>query len=404
MINYNAKDLIEQATMLADLQNSDFISWKENIMFLDNAWNALYQQIINHGDKSFLKEATFEGSEWELPCDFYQLQYVSCNDRPINRKSKTETFNGTYYDIVENTLKIYNKGTVGRVKVLYFPVRDSITYASPDVVLGGKGTFVDCCDKNVLYSYKKTVEEVEKTFYGVYDIINGKDIDVEDNETPRFMIYSSGSVSDTTKPYYKVDNKAYYSELADNTLTIYKANGTPYLSIDDVEVFDEMKEQVNTFTENGIYYIKDGKLYVFDYCTKKATVYAENVVGKNVYGFNGNVYYETIDGVYCNDCCLYDASEYDVFRGVMKVDDRTGYGILFDSYVLKSAFENTELLFPNNFYYNYMAYKLAVYYKVKQNADPSGVAALAEEALKTFYDTLPKDGNEYVRISNAYTI
>ena len=50
MITYNAKDLIQQATMLADLQNSDFISWKENIMFLDNAWTELYQSLINHGD------------------------------------------------------------------------------------------------------------------------------------------------------------------------------------------------------------------------------------------------------------------------------------------------------------------------------------------------------------------
>ena len=93
MIDYNAKDLIEQAQMLADLQNSDFISWKENIMFLDNAWTELYQQIINHGDKSFLKTLEFEGDRCELPCDFYQLHYICFSDglnkRPINRKSKT---------------------------------------------------------------------------------------------------------------------------------------------------------------------------------------------------------------------------------------------------------------------------------------------------------------------------
>jgi hypothetical protein len=70
MTTYNAKDLIEQAQMLGDLQNSDFISWKENMMFLDNAWSELYQQIINHGDKGFIKTFTFEGNSCELPCDF----------------------------------------------------------------------------------------------------------------------------------------------------------------------------------------------------------------------------------------------------------------------------------------------------------------------------------------------
>ena len=86
----------------------------------------------------------------------------------------------------------------------------------------------------------------------------------------------------------------------------------------------------------------------------------------------------------------------------MRVDNKTGYGILVDNFVLKSAYENTELLFPNNVYYTFMAYKMAAYYKIKQGADPSGVSALGADALKTFYDTLPRDENEYVRISNIY--
>jgi hypothetical protein len=80
----------------------------------------------------------------------------------------------------------------------------------------------------------------------------------------------------------------------------------------------------------------------------------------------------------------------------------TGYGILTDSVTIHGIFEDTELDFPNNFFYNFLAYKLAIYYKIKQNADPSGLMVMLSEAEKTFYDTLPRDENNFVRIANAY--
>jgi hypothetical protein len=75
---------------------------------------------------------------------------------------------------------------------------------------------------------------------------------------------------------------------------------------------------------------------------------------------------------------------------------------LFDNFVIKSVYENTELLFPSNVYYSYLAYQLAIYYKAKQNADATGLAVMASSALKTFYDTLARDTNESVRIANVY--
>jgi hypothetical protein len=75
---------------------------------------------------------------------------------------------------------------------------------------------------------------------------------------------------------------------------------------------------------------------------------------------------------------------------------------LFDNFVIKLVYENTELLFTSNVYYSYLAYQLAVYYKAKQGADASGMMAMANAALKTFYDTLARDTNESVRIANVY--
>ena len=220
MTTYNAKDLIEQAAMLADLQNSDFISWKENMMFLDNAWADLYQQIINHGDKTFIKSFTFSGDRVELPDDFYQLNYVcysaGLNRIPINRKAKTSTGNGPFYDLVGNELVIYNKiNSMQNVEVDYFPTRDSITFAADERVLDDHvylSDFRDVCDRWVLVNPLNSG-------WAVYDLIENKKVNIQVPNNA-FMVQKPTSsnifgansfcaISDTTKPYFKKYFRAY---------------------------------------------------------------------------------------------------------------------------------------------------------------------------------------------------
>lgn len=403
MTTYNAKDLIEQAQMLADLQNSDFISWKENIMFLDNAWTDLYQQIINHGDKTFLKSFEFEGTEIELPNDFYQLQYVCYYDglyeRPINRKAKTSNHEGPYYDIVGNRLVIFtNINNLKKIRVDYYPTKISITYSAPDHEVDNDFwssgfTFVDCSDKYILY--KNGVNSY------VYDILNNA-IKASVTNSP-FMLCGLDLITDTTKPYFKANNKAYYTTYANGKLSIYKANGTLLKTIDDVDTNHNFpKTTINALTDDGLYYVVNGVLKFFNFETKEVTDYADHVINNKVYSFNNHIYYEMEDGIY-RDCeKVWDSKDYDTYRGVMKEDLKTGYGILVDTFVIKSVYNDTVLDFPSNFYYTYLGYKLAIYYKVKQGADPGLVSAMANDALETFYNSLPRDGNEYIRISNAY--
>jgi len=396
MTTYNAKDLIEQAQMLADLQNSDFISWKENMMFLDNAWADLYQQIINHGDKSFLKTFTFEGERCELPRDFYQLQYVCYNDGlnevPINRKAKTSLTGGPFYDLVEDEIVIYNRmNSLRTVSVYYYPVKDSITYASDDQRVGAiDGNIIDVCDKNVLYEKDGS--------YSIKDIINGTETTTQSG----FMLTDNGVISDTSKPWFKKDNKAYYTEWASGTLTLKKYNGTVLHTVDVDEDPGFPTGKINAFYDNRLVYVRDGNLESFDLETGTTETIAEGLTSDRVYSFKNDLYWETKDGITVNGEVLVPATSYDTYHGVMKEDEKTGYGLLVDNLVIKSVYEDTELLFPNNVYYNYLAYKLAAYYKIKQGADPNGVAALGADALELFYNTILKDTNDFVRISNVY--
>lgn len=63
---------------------------------------------------------------------------------------------------------------------------------------------------------------------------------------------------------------------------------------------------------------------------------------------------------------------------------------------------DVELTLPNNFYYEVLLYNLAKYYKIKQNADYSGIQDLLDEAINAFYDSLSIDINEYPNITNVY--
>lgn len=401
MTTYNAKDLIEQAQMLADIQNSDFISWKENMMFLDNAWSDLYQQIINHGDKAFIKSFTFSGERVELPCDFYQVYYVSYfdgqNKIPINRKAKTCVSGGPYYDIVGDELVIFNRmNSYRNIEVEYFPVRDSITFASDDrTVERIEGTVLDVCDKYALYS----TGSGQQTVYLIRDVINGTVKEADEG----FMLTENGVVNDTIHPIFKMDNRRYLTAWDNGTLYIYKGGGqTPIHTVEVEEAPSFPTRQINAMTNSALFYSKNGKLFRFDLETGKEEELRDDLIDTKVYSFKGNIYYETRDGVYCNCNLLVPTTEYDTFNGVMKEDEKTGYGMLFNNSVIKSVYENTELLFPNNVYYNFLAYKLAVYYKMKAGSDASGVIAMANDALNTFYNTLLRDTNEYVRISNVY--
>lgn len=58
---------------------------------------------------------------------------------------------------------------------------------------------------------------------------------------------------------------------------------------------------------------------------------------------------------------------------------------------------------PSNEYYQCMLYYMAIWYKTRQNEDPSSIQALYDDAVATFHDTLKIDLNEYPQMRDVYT-
>ena len=54
-MKYYASDIIKKARIAADLVNSDFIDWYEEVSLLNDSYQSLYQDLVEINDPSFVK-------------------------------------------------------------------------------------------------------------------------------------------------------------------------------------------------------------------------------------------------------------------------------------------------------------------------------------------------------------
>lgn len=226
MIKYTTKDIVNRAKQLADLNNSDFISWNENINLLNENWQKIYQQLIDNGDKTFIKEfETVSLNKIKLPCDFYQLFSVelipSC--RQILRKAKSEPESSLTYDIENDYLILY--GTVSeKIRIKYIPIPQTLTLQNEtkdidsdfssvysSVLENEELKFMDCYKNKYLflkktngtdicnlYIFNKDTNEIKKitndfSYEITYAVIGYKNIVYfisRDKSTSKYSIYS----------------------------------------------------------------------------------------------------------------------------------------------------------------------------------------------------------------------
>jgi hypothetical protein len=90
---------------------------------------------------------------------------------------------------------------------------------------------------------------------------------------------------------------------------------------------------------------------------------------------------------------------------IQGINDDTGYGYLgkkMGHYEMISFFDDTALNFPNNTYFVYMSYLLALAFRQKQGSDYTQLAELTNVAEQTFLDSIVRDDWCVTRITNVY--
>lgn len=437
MITNRVSDLYRRAKQLADLEGTDFISWNESINAINEAYIGLYEKLINMGDNSFVESFRTKEKEVELPNDFWQLKGVylwnNGNLETINRRSDNAGIHFLSYEMRNG--KVYLFGNPNDVLIEYYKKPMTLMYPPvkrklelPEAEEEHEISFIDCNEHTFLYADTYN----DETTINIYDL---------DGFKTQSDIFADDTDFDIAKMYLL---KNYVISIYEEGVKIYNistghkdfiASAAPLVSeiddlfvikdgyinelewINDTEGYYNLKPLVEMPIENtGFYYCSDISLTDFfgmKYNSDEIAVVFHNetdlqtMADKVIYN-KDKCYYLTTDkiGVIEND-----NTDRTIKRGIgepigfIGINDRTGYGFAtkcFDKYFVMPYCEDTELNFPNSFYFQMLSYLLAIAFRCKQGADITLLSSQLDMVSQTFEDTLGSDNFQYPRMGNVY--
>lgn len=468
MIRYNASDVIKKAKQLADLENSDFISWNESITLLNDVYQNVYQKSINKGNNDFVRVIQTSEKCINLPRDFYQLKALTLKqDRfntPIMRRPQNGSFDDLSYDIYNNTLLV-NGYSSGTIILEYYPTPLTLTLPNEDEVIdlpiGSDETLVGAY-KNVYFVKRTDKEDSSKPLYNkTYIVAINRDtgeeakvaeqsIYTQEHVISNDILFSIGDYvlftgihHNTVSPgtyndfdciirlnivdfsLYFQDRKDKYGNYLANAFSFYD-NTECDLSISSNRVYsatiygnyyDISNNGVVVSAKSLITILSKDMKHAFSIDSEHLNLYIDgelisstdnvmHVMGDSVYLQSNSKNYCTMLDISTNEKTSLIAPSKKPIWGTVGFDKQTGYGYYYflgnSKIVIHSFLEDTELNFPNNMFFNYLAYSLALSFKVKQGSDISAFMPLLETAENTFYDSLTKDDWSFTRITNVY--
>lgn len=442
MITYSASDIVKKATQLSDLENSDFISWNENMTLLNDSYIKVYNDMINQNDLYYINtlflNPEYSGNDdaliYDLPDDFYQLQsltqYPSMN--PILRRAKNETVKSQRYEIINGKLYIYGVGVTTKFCLKYYPVPSTLSFPANDKEISiPSNTWLDCNKDNYI-SVSGTTVMIYNMVYGTstqytlgasvtnpkavlgnkYAVVWSGSSVYGTNYIAYVINIVTGTVSTKTMKndiIMKYNGDVYYLETVNNSNTIYKINGTSVSTFTtSSNIFTGADLTTNgTFNNGTIYFCSNGKVHQYVGGTLSNICDYSTEMPMEVY--YGDFYYNDIDNnVYQNTTIIGNGDEIAKIIGLNKADKDTGYGYTIvpisdlSSFIAKSTSIDTQLNYPINVLYTILSFYLAIAYKIKQNADSSMLSQQLQDAELLYFNTLNNDVNSFVRISNAY--
>lgn len=393
MYKYTTTDLIKRALNLADLNNSDFISFGEQFNYVNDAYRAVYQDAINAGEELYVKECLLDGSgsrSYDLPSDLYQIIAITDGlGETIRRKKPVEANTTTGYRIVNNTIILDN--IFGGCTLKYIPVPETLTYRAPvkkiDIpfdVVSSFGTMVaDTCGN-------------------VWDISTAEYL-VEDQDTTLNNVCLGA-------------NSITYTNAGSNIIKNFSGDSQAIIS--NLVLTEDGRFIASPFTssqkQNTIGCISDDGEHCFYINTENKLCHNGDVIAD----FTSSVIPASIRYVYwdgkpsciANGYLFTNSGEYAELINsdamLLKTDIDTGYGFIYkyvSEYYVTGWLPETAIDYPNNIFFSMVAYKLAMAYRTKQNADITLLNNEYQNLIKTYASSLSNNAQDYPTIRNVYS-
>lgn len=415
-MQYKVSEIINRALVLADIPNSENLTYKDLNQYLNQAWRHLNQQIINHGIKYFYDEVDVGVGYNDLPWDFYQIDCIKTyNGYILPRHTNDMTDFDTSYDIIGNQLRIYN--AFGPVKMYYWKKPVTLTFPakkkeaelpidlnSIDIWDIYDSRLVYVLDNNVhVYNLKEGTDNIIlDEGSSITKLVAGNGCFYLEAEADNISIKAISSYkgnlldrsSDGTASYIKTeDNSVFISTYADNTLSVHNWKSS---ETEDYTVYPTTNTTDVIIFKGEIFAASNGKVYNISKETDNE-VGAGNTL--NIAEWEDDIAILTdrqIIWFYDDITFTENLDIKNKVLNIIKADADTGYGMLTTDgtdYFIESWTPDTLLDFPSTVLYDYLAAYLSFLFSLRLGLDTANIEKALAQIESSFYDSIDNSGS-----------
>lgn len=378
-----ASSLIRQAKALAGMDNTNSFSFAELFDYLNAAYREVYVSMIEIGDLNYVKDLSVSGStEFALPDDFFQLAYL-----------RTGGIYGNFTDLERDYDYVIKNGAIklndtANVTLGYYTTPEVITFKPSKVeielpitpISGWEVNLIDANGK--IYDFR-TETYVKETTVDLGSYILGANTYL--NTTPESNKYSVYDFNDDLDSEY--------------TTPILRTDGT---------FNEDIYSTGHNFgwgNEDGSieYTVFEGSLYYTD--EEGTNLIAENYtpgLNAKILFYEGKFVLVDLNRINYPDGS-WETTDVPKARVLTKTSLETGYGYLAKDglkWFLVGFLPETKIDFPNNIFFDMMAYDIAIQMRRKANMDSSDLQAGYDDRKGQYVMTLTNDGVNFPTIRN----
>ena len=430
---YKASDIIERSLKLADIANTDFLTHKEQIQYLNDAWFTVFNWLISKGDKQFVREVELMNCqgfsdyiEYDIPDDLFMICSIKnkYSGSILPRIAESQGITANAYEVVNNKIRLYGAAS-GQLLLTYWTVPTYITFPDKDIVTdldyaySPNGYFLSRCVNTVLTKDGVIYNMLTGETYGNIVIDNthnyilgpGYLIDVSSGNTT-FRNFNDEVITQwiggtgTFAYFYDEKGTLYHNRYSTDWLNNYWSAGPgqntltiEYPTEDFYKPLAKFGDYIlMTNSEGHAFIVYDGNIvFDFDEYEVPMNISIENIAITDTGFFIAN-------GEESLHIYIYDNGTIEVSEDKVANNFTIKYGTVssdYSKFIIKSIEEDTLLNFPNDMYFSLLACDLALRYTMKQNADSSGLDNMYQNMQTTFMNSLEQD-SMYNRIQNVY--
>lgn len=381
-----ASSLIKQAKSLSNMDNTNSFSFAEMFDYINAAYREVYVSMIEAGDMTYVKDLKVSGAaEFELPEDFFQLAYLRTGGVYGYATDLERDYD---YQLRNGCIRL-NDAT--GVNLGYYPIPEVITFKPEKKNIELPLTPISAWETLLIDSNSNIYDFRENEY--VRDLSEQQENPFENGS---YILGENTFLNTTTNTVYDFEGNTDFTY----TTPILRTDGT---FNEDIYSTGHAYGWGNE-DSSVIFTVNEGNLYYTD--ENGTELIAENYtpgLNAKVIFFNGNFALVDLKRINYKDGS-WETTDVPKAVVICKASLDTGYGYLAKDglkWYLTGFLPETKIDFPNNIFFDMLAYDIAIQMRRKVNADTTDLQAGYDDRKGQYVMTLSNDGVNFPTVRNV---